>query len=143
MALLEHREDHSARLRHADGARGVAAHEELFERCLRRLMFGDQRTQMGRYRHEPRTFPTGNRGHGAAGDDAIGLGEQREARAREAGIDSYYQPVSWHWPIQVYTCAETLSRMSAAMSKSAGKGRGPIPRAPSQGAHRDARWFVR
>ena len=34
-AFLEHHQDGAARLRDADGARRVATHEELLERCLR------------------------------------------------------------------------------------------------------------
>src|SRR6266852_2652800 len=130
VALLEHGEDHAARLRHADRACRVAAHEQLFERCLRGMVLGDEGPQVVSDRHEARTFAAGNGRHRAARDHAVGLCEQRETGARKAWIDADYQPVrsAWHLSIRFYTCAETLSRTSAPMSKSAGKGCGPSPR---------------
>src|SRR6266852_2220208 len=120
-ALLEHREDGAARLSDADGARRVAAHEELFEPRLARGILGEQSAEVTCDEEQASAIRSGIRDDRFRGKDGAGARQQREAGARPARVDAEDQSVrrARHLSIRSYTCAETLSRTLVGMSNSA------------------------
>src|SRR5713226_316295 len=102
-ALLEHGEDGAARLSDADGARRVAAHEELFERRLARGILGEQSAEVARDGEQARAIGPGIRDKGIRGEDGARPREQSKPGAGKAGVDAQYQSVrvTWHLSIRV------------------------------------------
>src|SRR5260370_10230388 len=120
-ALLEHREDGAARLSNDDGARRVAAHEELLERRLARGILGEQSAEVTRDGEQASTIRPGTRDDCIRGKHGARPGEQGEAGAGEPRVDAEDQSVrvTRHLSIRFYTCAETRSRTLVGMSNSA------------------------
>src|SRR6266849_5651007 len=87
-ALLEHREDGAARLSDADGARRVAAHEELFERRFARGILGEQSAEVTCDEEQASAIPPWIRDDCIGGEDGAGAGKQREAGAGKARVDT-------------------------------------------------------
>src|SRR5229473_7798660 len=75
-ALLEHREDGAARLSNADGARRIAAHEELFERSFARGILGEQSAEVTRDGEQPSAVRPRIRDDRIRGKDGARPGEQ-------------------------------------------------------------------